>query len=367
MKYEYIPTGLQEWLVQYERSQREIRIDKPVDWAKYQGIAEQLHQEFLNLVLADQVEQVKTWITSLERRKRMLIPFLFTHDVPPVWMNALTSQVRVDSESNHRIFKILVEAYYQIAKLEPMWDLVRYSYSKHMARIERRMNDETRERWRKYLSEEQPIEYLAAQVREPANESYNDRLAAYWISEDSAYYHKVFLEVVREATVAFFQRERDIYISMFQRGSNQERQYLAQALIQNCKLDHVAEMARFLFENMSTYRRKPMLWNQVRQQEKEKFANWIMRKTLHDFFHGLDTDHERFRYWEKFIGRMSEAVILGNNGNQPTLLMYYPDVIIMEVLGNGAVYVYRVSTFEKHFQSRISHMLARREMAKEQP
>lgn len=101
-----------------------------------------------------------------------------------------------------------------------------------------------------------------------------------------------------------------------------------------------------------------MLWKYVGEEEKRRFAQWIMKLELKDFFGGVNKNHERFQYWEKFIPKLEDVVV---TDERTTLIMYFRDVVIMEVLGTGAVYIYPADVFQRHFQPKIDRMLAERE------
>ena len=355
---------LQEWIVEYERNNGGAMKAKPVDFSKYLSVIEELHDEFIQIKETGNLEVFQQWAISLNPRKKGLMPFLFAHDMSTEWSKALNLTVRNNSELNHRSIRLMLEAFYQIGYIDPMWQLVQYAYANHFNRLERRLNESSRARWREYLNTTNPIAYLGERLGTRNESHFNENIAGYSVSEHHPFYRTVFLETLKKAKVSFFLQEESLYRSIFQQATSQEQQQMAHNLIRNCQLDQVADLADILYDVMGTYKLKPILWEHVGQEEKEKFARWILMKMLREFFKDVDTNHERYKYWEKFIGRLNDAVVLDKNA---TLLMYFPDVVIMEVLGTGAVYVYSNAAFEKYFQQIINQLLARRELAKNKP
>lgn len=364
MSYEYLPKTLQAWIVEYNRTNGGAANAKPLDFSKYQNTMEQLKKQFIPIIELGNVETFQQWTATLNRREKGLMPFLFENEMAEEWTMVLAETVRSHIDLNRRSFRLMLEAFYQIGCKDPMWQLVQYAYKNHLIRLERRLNESSRIRWRDYINETNPFTYLGELLVETAEGSFNDRIAEYSVSEHHSFYRKVFLETIKQAKVSFFLREESIYRSIFHQATSHEQQQMAHNLIRNCQLDQVVDLADMLYDSMGTYRLKPILWEHVGQEEKEKFARWILRKTLREFFKDVDTNHERYKYWEKYIGKLNDAVVLDKN---TTLLMYFQDVVIMEVLGTGAVYVYNNATFEKHYQQIINQLLARREQVKNKP
>ncbi len=91
------------------------------------------------------------------------------------------------------------------------------------------------------------------------------------------------------------------------------------------------------------------------KKRKEGFAKWIMRLELKDFFEQVDKSHERYHYWKKFIFKLEDVVV---TDGKRTLIMYFADVVIMEVLGTGAVYVYNTIHSITYFQKKVDKYLS---------
>ena len=102
---------------------------------------------------------------------------------------------------------------------------------------------------------------------------------------------------------------------------------------------------------MGTYVRQPMKWTDVTQQNKEIFHGWFMSKELKNFFGEINQNHERSKYWQKFSSKIKKVVVFDNKSK---ILMFFDEVVILEIIGTGAVYVYENSVFDKHFGVKVA-------------
>ncbi|SDN61741.1 hypothetical protein SAMN04487897_103353 [Paenibacillus sp. yr247] len=363
MKYEFVPSQLQEWNIHFEKEIGTGLKSRNLDLSKYLGNLEQLHKAFKELAHRDEKELFQRWVKQLDRRKRLLLPFLLEDELHPEWQEELVHQIKEQIAREHRTFRFIIDAFYQICQLDPLWELARLSYVKHIKKQERRMDEAGRVRWREYLLNQNPIGYLSSAVLQEGT-GFTTYLQNFYLSEYTPFYKAVFYEAVKEAKEPFYHKEEAVFRSVFFQATNQEHQHLANHFIRNCDLDLVSSLATLLYDQLNTYRQKPLLWQFVGQNEKDKFAQWILRRELKNFFAGVNQEHERYQYWEKFIGKLKHVVVL--NGDR-TILMYFSDVVVMEVLGSGAVYVYSIATFDQYFQPKIDEMNSQKEKAKTNP
>ncbi|MFC0297557.1 hypothetical protein [Geobacillus jurassicus] len=354
MKYEYEPVLLKRWL----RKPRPPLLKQTVEYSagKYQSVLERLSDRFAEVANAP-VSVFQEWVQQLSRREKLLLPNLYKKELPEETKKAMIESIQRHIQHERRLFRVLVDVMYETCDLDEIWKLLRYAYAAHIEKIEKRMEKERSEKWRRYLLSKDPIVYLATTAYE-SEKGILDELETFYLTKNFPLFKLVLMEIFQLADESFFLKEQDLYRELFVSSTNEQQQKMANALIKKCKLNHVKPLGRLIFEKLQTYHRKPMLWRYVGEEEKRRFAQWIMRLELKDFFGGVNKNHERFQYWEKFIPKLEDVVV---TDERTTLIMYFRDVVIMEVLGTGAVYIYRADVFRRHFQPKIDRMLAERE------
>lgn len=359
MRYEYQPYLLQTWV------KTETRISRPErEWTteKYKSRLEKIKEAF-QAIREEGPNQFEAWFNRLTRREKLLLPYLYEVDFTAHWKQELIRRMQKIAAEDRRMFRAVLDSLYETCDMPYLWEALRYSYARHMNDIEKRMREKGQsQKWRDFLMSKDPISFLAAHVLQ-GTRGMQEELDVFYLSQNVPFFKPVFLEIVNQADATFFQREKELYKTYFAQVINRERQQMAHSLIRNCeRLSEVKDLALFIYNKHKTYRRKPMLWNYVGEPEKSKFARWILRREIKDFFGSVNQNHERYVYWKKFIGSMEDAVV---TDQRKTLIMYFPEVVIMEVLGTGAVYVYDAGLFQRVFQSRIDKMLEQRERSEE--
>ncbi|WP_042355656.1 hypothetical protein [Bacillus rubiinfantis] len=353
MKYEYQPTMLKTWL----RDNRDLKINQTLENIneKYVGELEKLKENF-KVVQHSPPVSFANWADSLSRRQKLLLPNLYHQDLQPNIKEKLLQVIRANAQSEKRLFRVLVDSLYQSCDLDEVWKLLKLSFDIHQERIQRRFSIEQSNKWKSFLRCEEPVHYLAVQAYE--SENFLEELETYYLTDNFPLYKQVLTDVFTFANEHFFIKENELYKKYFKTATNDEQQKMAEGLIKNCKLHNVRDLGKLIYERLKTYRRKPMLWNKVGEEEKKRFANWILKMEIKDFFGDVNTNHERYKYWKKFIVNLEDVVV---TDNRSTLIMYFSDVVIMEVLGTGAIYVYTTSDFTHYYQNKIDTMLSERE------
>jgi hypothetical protein len=354
MRYEYQPTLLKGWL----REKRKPLLDKTVENSnqKYRGLLEELSEQFQKVAAQSEAAFLE-WANGLTRREKLLLPNLYKRELPDAIKKSMVQLIQQNVKNERRLFRVMVDVVYQTCDLDELWKILKYSYAYHKERIEKRMEKEQAKKWRQFLLSKDPILCLATEAYE-GEKGILAELETFYLTKNFPLFKLVLMEIFNLADENFFLNEQELYREMFTSVTNEEQQKMAHQLIKKCKLNHVKPLGKLIFEKLKTYRRKPMLWKYVGEEEKRRFAKWILKLEIKDFFGNINKNHERFQYWEKFIGKLEDVVV---TDERSTLIMYFPDVVIMEVLGTGAVYVYRTSVFQKYFQPKIDRMLMEQE------
>ncbi|WP_110113066.1 hypothetical protein [Bacillus sp. CGMCC 1.16541] len=354
MKYEYEPFQLKAWL-RDEREKLKKATIKDVN-KEYKGALVKLKEEFEMKKLSTDADFVR-WANSLKRREKLLLPNLYDKDLRPSLKQTLIQIIEENAKEERRLFRVMADVVYQTCDLDDMWKLLKHSYTLHEERIEKRMEANDAKKWRGYLLSEDPIRFLAKTAYE-SDKSFLEELETFYLTENFPLFKYVLLDVLGFANEQFFLEEKELYKKYFAASTNEEQQEMTEKLIRQCQLNNVKDLGKFIYEKLKTYRRKPMLWKNVGEEEKRRFQQWILRLELKDFFSQVNQSHERFMYWKKYIHKLEDVVV---TDERKTLIMYFSDIVIMEVLGTGAVYAYSVNTFQRHFQAKIDRMIQEQE------
>jgi len=360
MKYEYEPFLLKNWI----RDNRKSFV-KPSDKnfnKKYKSTLDALKMDFKKIQTKDE-DAFFSWIGKRSRREMLLLPNLYEHSSSESIKKNLIRVIQDNAKQEKRLFRVMVDVVYQTGNLNEMWNLVKYSYSAHKDKIERRFHEENKGKWSEFMVTDDPVHFLAKKAFE-SEKSFLDELETFYLSENYPLFKLVLLDVLGFADEDFFIKEKRLYKTYFKQSTNEEQQKMAESLVRNCNLNSVRDLSKLVYEKLKTYRRKPMLWKKVSEAEKKRFHKWILQLELKDFFSQVNQSHERFVYWKKYIHKLDDVVV---TDNKTTLVMYFSDVVVMEVLGTGAVYIYTLKTFQKHFQPRIDQMLQDIEESERKP
>jgi hypothetical protein len=351
MKYEYKLHSLESWL----KENKKLRITLQDDHVnqEYMGTLELLDQAFQILPK----NEIDSWMDSRTKKEKRLIPYLYKEELDTHVQSKLLNFIDHHIENDKRLFRVVVDVLYQSADTNNLWPLVQKAHSVNIERIARRIDGDQARKWKEFTSEENPIAYLA---EEGLNSELGllEELKNFYLTENLPLFKYVLLDVLKIADEDFYVKEKKLYKKFFVESSSVEQQQMADSLIKKCKLNHVKPLGTLIYDKLKTYRRKPMLWKHVGEEEKRRFASWILTLELKEFFSQVNKSHERFQYWKKFIVKLEDAVVIDR---KKTLILYFQDFVIMEVLGTGAVYIYEIGVFNRHFQHKVDKLLEDRE------
>ncbi|SES24546.1 hypothetical protein SAMN04487944_1276 [Gracilibacillus ureilyticus] len=356
MKFEYQPFQLKTWM----REKRNIEMRDVEVSKKYEGKLESLKQEFA-IVQTLEEKDFELWISRLDKKQRLLLPYVYKKELKEIWKKKLLDFYKNQIKDQRRSFRVLVDVLYKTCDVDGLWPLIRFAYVSHLDSNERRMDKHQSKQWRSFLQSKQQISYLAKSAYE-GEQDFIDELESFYLTENLPLFKYVLLDTLEIADEEFFIKEQKLYKKYFEEGTNLEQQKMADSLIKKCNLNRVKKLGRnVIFEKLKTYRRKPELWRYVGEEEKERFARWVLKLELREFFGQVNKSHERFQYWEKFIVNLEDVVV---TDQKKTLVMYFSNVVVMEVLDVGAVYVYETRVFNQFFQPKIARMLEEKEKYK---
>lgn len=358
--FEFYPAKLVQWVRQrkIQLEQRYVQKKKQRDFR-----LQQLLERYRQLPPNDEGAFWR-WVQELNLRERLLLPDLYAYlhddkrEMQQIERERLSLAILQSTKKSQRFFKRILNALYLTSDVEHLWHPLRQAYALNKKKIEKRMREEEKQLWVDFLLSKNPVRYLAEKAYHN-REGIKSALQPYFLQQSKPFFMTVFLEILKlaeeHADDQFFLRNQTLFREIFVQRDERDCQRMVESMIRSCKqLDRVRALALWVYRLRGTYNTKPLKWSYVGDKEKIRFAQWIFRNQLEDFFVGVNKEHERFQYWKKFIPNMVDVVVIDSNR---TLIMYFPDVVIIEVIGTGALYVYDTQTFRQHFQEKVDRYL----------
>lgn len=352
----YKPLRLSEWV------SREITTVKRADHTDTQKEIKELRIKILRRKLAHYIMQTliefKKWIQSLNIRELNTLLFLFEEVRTQEQKNIVVKELSNLAQSSRQLFTNSLDCFYRTEKTNPYWILAKVAYSENRARISKRWTDEEVKDWDQFMQQKTDQEEYIVQKILATEEPFSKVCADFRLYESHSFYRTIIIKMFESSERAFFETEKELFKSCFLQSSIDDKQRLVDAFVRSGSLHYIEDISHIIYEKMSTHMRRPQLWNSIKLENKTAFHSWAMLQNIREFFSGLDKNHQRFIYWEKFIPKMINAIVLKKEN---TVLFYFEDVVIMEILGTGAVYVYDLDYFSKRFQWKVDMFIEEEE------
>ncbi|WP_026701743.1 hypothetical protein [Salibacterium aidingense] len=343
MKFEYQPFQLKQTV---QNKQNSITFQQPSERYRTMLIIERLKKAFHEFVNKDDFIAFLQWAQGLKRREIYVLPSLFEENMLEKWKHHLGNFIVDQAKKYKRMFRHLLNAYYHTNNTRWIWEAVQTCYVSHQEFHEKFTINTDVEKWNSFLEASDPNAWLVNAIKNENND-YATIFKRHWLTESTKVGHIVLIKMFLSAEESFFIENESLFEDFYTNSTDQTKQLMTQALIQNCRLSNVYQLARnVIYPDRRTHRRHPMLWKDIKEKEKEEFARWILRLEIKNFFEEINTSHERFHYWKKFVVNLEDLIIIDE---KKTMLMFFKDVVVMEVLGTGAVYIYSRHIFDEHF------------------
>lgn len=319
------------------------------------------HQQFISQLarLRGQVDvQVKesnehfqNWLNQLSLEYKKLLPFVysdFQNDAQKGYaifeMQKIVMQERI-------VFAHLLHQCYSTNQFTPYWFLLTKAYKANREKYNRNWPTHVKDVWSRYIQiDKRHANYVAMQILKmtaTVEEVMND----YFIRPEHAFYREVLIWAFEKGSLPLFEREVERFKDLFESADIEIAQKLATGFIRANAMRVLEKEAQLIYKHLGTYVKRPENWTNTTEEVKKAFHSWYLSQNLKEFFGDVNENHERFIYWEKFVSKMNDIIVLQD---QQTILFYFDDVIIMEILGTGAVYVYEHSVFERHYGNKIA-------------
>jgi hypothetical protein len=349
---EFKPSLLQAWI--REAAAKGARYSNARTVTK-KGVYERMRLKFLSKVSAPE-SQLQEWFDSLEFREKQYLPLLYENSLNQNVKSILIDEIRTHSHEDKRLFLRLIDAMYRTNDEQLFLPIIRSCYRKHEKRLIRSFGPTDQLKWEKFICDE-PKKALIQKIHQ-SSEKFDQVVQYYRLFPNHPYYEEVVFAYFRNTDQSGFLKYIDLFINYFKNRNNMLQQKLVGYLLTkfhlkppvNTKL-HNALMD--IYDAIRTHRIQPNFWTEVPESLKEKFASYFLQHTLLEFFDGLElSNRERFGYWKKFRVNMKDALVLENRNIhkiEKTIVFYFHNEVVVEILGVGAAYVYDHAKFQEKF------------------
>lgn len=354
MKFEYKPYFLAEW-VKKEIKKQENYYESKEFLTSVEELRGMIH--FYNHRTED--EYIK-WFSNLLNKTLILFPFVFQEIKNDQNKRLSKEKVLSLANDNRQLFRNAIEACYQSNSFGVNWRIAKIAFTNSFNKVSRGWTKRKIELWDNFFMTDKEFEKHVAELILHKGVSVSDAQHQLHFNDGHAFYNSLLLLLFTEGSAELYLHEKKKFIEMFNRADTTKQQLLANGFIRSGSLETNEDISFAIYEKMKTYIRQPMKWDLIEESVKKEFNKWVMSRNVREFFMGLNKDHERFIYWEKFIPTLQDVVII----ERSTMLMYFEDVVIMEILGTGAVYVYKKELYQKKFDHIVQRYLEEDERLK---
>lgn len=350
--HSYKPARLTQWVKREIPSEmNNSREEKRTETRK---LRIEILRETMAQIMRKSIAEFDRWMQSLTTRELNSLVFLFeelqTKEQKDLAVKALFGL----ASTNRQLFKNCLDCFYRKGETYPYWTLAKVAYSKNRERLSRRWDEDELIDWDRFMQQKSNPEVYIVDTIHKTKKSLEEVCSEFRLYNSHYFYRSILIRMFETADYEFFEREKELFIEQFLLSDIEGKQKLINAFVHSGSLPLLEDIGQLIYEKMSTYMRKQQLWHNVKDAYKESFHRWAMLQNIREFFSGLDKDHERFLYWEKFIPKMVNAEVLKK---ERTVLFYFEDVVIMEILGTGAVYIYEKRYFINRWQEKVEEFL----------
>lgn len=348
MRFEYKPIFLKEWV---KKEITDKSNSNGLDSAGIQNRLERL-RGVLSIIREQSDNVFLKWVEELGARDSVLLPFVYKDVHKKFQKEQMIIKMASTAKSKRQLFYNLIEQCYSTNNFNPFWSIVKVGFENNQNAIVRNWQGERVEIWQEFVKVKYAqATYICDKINNK-NLPLDLILQDYFINKSHKIYEEVVIEMFSNGTKSVYQNENNLFIHFLNKSDTVKVQLLVSGFIKSKCLYELEVISVKILEKMGTYKKQPMLWANVEESLKIEFHQWYLRKNIREFFSGINKEHERFVYWEKFVPKMQDALVIEK---EDTILFYFNDVVIMEVLGTGAVYVYNIITFEREFGEKVNN------------
>ncbi|MBT2642868.1 hypothetical protein J7I80_11575 [Bacillus sp. ISL-41] len=344
MRYFYKPVLITEWVDREIKERRRL----PFNTEKFRSLIAELEVQ-TKILLEESFDRFKTWLDRLSPEKLLAFTFIIPKIQNMMAVQYLVHKLNLFSKRDMRVFDYALHSTYHNNVFDETWDIAKEAYSERKESITLGWSKDKILLWDLLMEDGRPI---SKQIHQYASRYEFDKLIEFLMVEKGhLFYQDLLFNMFVNGTTSLYKAYQTEFIEYFRRADNTKRQMLAEGFIRSQSCYEVTDISDEIFSKLQTHVKSPMKWFDVRQKEKEEFHSWYMSKELFDFFGENREGGERFKYWKKYSRRIQRLIHLPHDA---TIFMYFSDVVIIEKMTGGAIYIYDRSWFDDKFDVKVS-------------
>lgn len=301
-----------------------------------------------NKFLEESFTRFQNWINRLSPDHLLAFTFILSKINNANALQFIVQKIIAFSKKDSRVFHYALHSTYYSNKFDETWKIVNESYAEKKESITLGWSKDKTKLWDTMVADGRPI---AKQIHLYASSFELETLIDYlMVEKGQKFRNQLLFDMFVNGTTALYKSYQNEFITYFRDADLSKRQLLVEGFIRSGSCYEVPEISEEILIKLQTYVKSPLKWDDVSQKEKLEFHSWYMSKELEDFFGNVNENRERFIYWKKFANRIIKLVHLEKDD---TILMYFQDVVIMEKLDQGAIYIYERNYFDSYFGVRV--------------
>lgn len=344
MRYFYKPVLITEWVDQEIKERRRL----PFNTEKFRSLIAELEVQ-TKILLEESFNRFKTWLDRLSPEKLLAFTFIIPKIKNLMAVQYLVHKLNLFSKKDMRVFDYALHSTYHNNVFDETWEIAIAAYSERRESITLGWSKDKILLWDLLMEDGRPI---SKQIHQYASRYEFDKLIEFLMVEKGhLFYQDLLFNMFVNGTTSLYKAYQTEFIEYFRRADNTKRQMLAEGFIRSQSCYEVTDISDEIFSKLQTHVKSPMKWSDVKQKEKDEFHSWYMSKELFDFFGENREGGERFKYWKKYSRRIQRLIHLPHDA---TIFMYFSDVVIIEKMTGGAIYIYDRSWFDDKFDVKVS-------------
>lgn len=345
MNYYYRPVFISDWVNQEIKERKRL----PFNTEKFKSILADLEIQTKRL-LTESFARFQTWFERLGPEKILAFTFILPKLRDLRAIKLIEQKIITFSKKDIRVFDYALHSCYYHNEFNETWGIARGAYFERGETITLGWDVDKKRLWDALINDGRPI---GSQIAMYAANIEFEKLFSYLMVEKShLFYQELLLSMFSNGTTSLYKAYQNEFLDYFRKADIMKRQLLAEGFISSKSCYDVPKISGEIFNKLQTYITSPMKWDGVKKEEKVEFHSWYMSKELFDFFGSENEGGERFVYWKKYSRRIERLV---NIPHDNTILMYFREVVIIERLDTGAIYVFERNSFDEKHGIQISN------------
>lgn len=345
MKFFYKPVYITDWVDREIKHRRRVDVDS----VEFKTLLSEMKSQ-IHYYSETSFEEFKKWFNGINSKSLKVFPFLMIFLQDSSRWHYVQDVLIHKSQRDPKLFDYALEACYSDHHFHGNWSIVQTSFINNKKVV---ISGWTKQRvafWEELIKVEKNQQTFIVEKGQKGL-GFKDLIDYSLLRESHSFYNTITLGLFSSGPAQLYLNEKEKFIEIFKAADIAKQEVLANGFIGSGLVYDLEEISELIYQLMGTYVRQPMKWKGVAKENKETFHAWVMSKELKNFFGELNQNHERSKYWRKFSSKINKVIVFDNKSK---ILMFFDEVVILEIIGTGAVYVYENSVFDNHYGVKVS-------------